>query len=216
MKTKKIELYKADGYDYVYIDKDGNPYSLTKRKLNKRELPNGYKDYYLQTKEHGKQKNEVYKNIVARTFLGDVDDKFVYHKDGDIENYNPNNLVISSERNEDLYVTCKICGCKTRKPNEASTNKTNICKKCKYELEKLERKLNKEDKRKELYKYFMNNSDYFLMTTHRKKLLEHLKYGRSDKDIAESLGITRQAVNYSIKSIQKSIRKQKFKENNNE
>lgn len=209
-KEKKLNLYKVPGYDFLYLDENGEPYSVNKRALEIREQPNGYKEYYLVTHEHGHQRKEVHKNIVAKTFLNN-DDKFVYHKDGNIENYHPDNLALSSKRNEDYYFTCPICNKRYRKQN-SSVTKNRICSKCKDKLERKHKKLIKSERRKELYDYFINNERYLRMTDVRRNILRELKKGKFDREIADTLNISRQAVNDNIKRMEIRIEQQKRKE----
>lgn len=207
IKEKKLELYKVPGYDFLFLDSNGEPYTLHKRKLTLRKRHNGHEEYYLQSHEHGIQKIEVHKNIVAKTFLG-KDDKYVYFKDNNTKNYHPDNLELSSNFNKEYYCTCRICG-KLYKKNNPDSRKTGLCSRCRQKAELVNRKSNKLEKRKELFEYFMQNTEHFRMTSARFNILMGLKKGLTDSEIAENLNRSRQAIHANIKSILESILKNK-------
>lgn len=167
---------------------------------------NGY--YAVNTMVKGKQKHFYVHRLIAKAFIPNPENKpQVNHKDGNKLNNEIDNLewVTSKENVRHAYKNmlaqpfrnaepCGVCGSPTRANDD-------ICPPCKVEL-KME--LSKEIAREKRIESIAH-IDTSLLTDKQRQTVELRMTGKPMQEIAEQLGITRQAVDSFIQRSEKRI-----------
>ncbi len=205
-KAKKIELYKVEDFDCLYLDEKGTPY-IVKPKAIRYAGQNMQEKSLFFCKSGWQSKNNTsvhLKTLIAKTLLG-VEGKHIWYKDNDPNNCTPDNLLFLEkghyaprEYTEENSFVCKECGETFFRLRDNYKDK--ICSSCKHQLEVLEKTKEKENKFKSIYKYLIKHKGMYRQTELRDKIFERLKDGKTYSQIAREIGVSRQCVHISIQT----------------
>lgn len=202
--------YKAMYGNQLLVFNNGRIFRIKGNSLiEAKQSDTGFKGKYkcLYLKINGKRKIEYVHRIVATAFLENPRDKeMVNHKDNNGHNNAVENLEWSTGKENmqhahdigaydvDSYDKCFFC-------NKRTYSKYKVCKKCILIQQKAEKHKQKIDR----LEMDFENLNFDSLTQRSKRIVNYHVKGKTDQQIAEFLGLTRQRVNQIISEIKKGI-----------